>query len=155
MPICDSCATGYLRRNTRQETKLKGGSPVLPASLPTILSWPGTVVDWQEMRARSARPSSPPGQKHEEIKRTFDRRGREVRARNSTPARSNSCRVVLILNPMTNLLCYLEGGRLEIDNNLTENPLRPILCGQKELFVLRPSGGRMAQHGDLLDHRQL
>jgi transposase len=42
-------------------------------------------------------------------------------------------------NPLTN---YLENGRLEIDNNLTENAIRPSAVGKKNwLFIGHPEAG--------------
>lgn len=40
------------------------------------------------------------------------------------------------------LCCYLEDGRLEIDNNLLENAIRPTAIGKKNwLFVGHPAAG--------------
>ena len=46
------------------------------------------------------------------------------------------------LNEWTALTCYLEDGRLEIDNNLTENAIRPSAVGKKNwLFIGHPEAG--------------
>lgn len=39
---------------------------------------------------------------------------------------------------------YGDDGRLEIDNNLCENAIRPTAVGEKEFFVHRPSSSRAA-----------
>lgn len=46
------------------------------------------------------------------------------------------------LNEWTALTRYLENGRLEIDNNLTENAIRPSAVGKKNwLFIGHPEAG--------------
>ena len=46
------------------------------------------------------------------------------------------------LNEWPALSRYLEEGRLEIDNNLTENAIRPSAVGKKNwLFIGRPQAG--------------
>ena len=46
------------------------------------------------------------------------------------------------LNEWTPLTRYLENGRLEIDNNLTENAIRPSAVGKKNwLFIGHPQAG--------------
>ena len=46
------------------------------------------------------------------------------------------------LNEWTALTRYLEDGRLEIDNNLTENAIRPSAVGKKNwLFIGHPEAG--------------
>lgn len=46
------------------------------------------------------------------------------------------------LNEWEPLTCYLQDGRLEIDNNLTENALRPSAVGKKNwLFIGHPEAG--------------
>ena len=50
---------------------------------------------------------------------------------------------------------YLEGGWLEIDNNLTKKHTAAELHRNEKLFVLRASERRLAQRGDLLGDREL
>ena len=50
--------------------------------------------------------------------------------------------VSYILNEWTALTRYLEDGRLEVDNNLTENALRPSCIGKRNyLFFGHPDAG--------------
>jgi hypothetical protein len=68
----------------------------------TLLAWHRRRLARNASKKRKAAFAS--GQKHEEIKRTCDRRGRELRARNSTPARSNSYRAVFTRKMTARLL---------------------------------------------------
>jgi transposase len=46
------------------------------------------------------------------------------------------------LNEWAALTCYLDDGRLEIDNNLTKNAIRPCAVGKKNwLFIGHPEAG--------------
>lgn len=50
-----------------------------------------------------------------------------------------------VLKHWTELTAYLKDGRLEIDNNLVENLIRPLALGRKNwLFAGSPSGARAA-----------
>ena len=50
-----------------------------------------------------------------------------------------------VLNQRQALLCFLEDGRLEADNNTSENAIRPLATGRKNwLFAGSERGGRIA-----------
>ncbi len=50
---------------------------------------------------------------------------------------------------------YLEDGRIEIDNNLVENAIRPTALGKEELALLRRCRGRPPQRHPLHHYREL
>jgi transposase len=62
----------------------------------------------------------------------------------TTPPTSNLGKAIrYILNDWKQLTVYLEDGRIPIDNNLTENCIRPFVIGKKNwLFSACPAGAR-------------
>lgn len=86
----------------------------------------------RELRQRKAKPLL------EEFKKWLD-----LRAGESPPTSPLGKAVRYALGDWAKLQTYLEDGRVPIDNNLTENAIRPFVIGKKNwLFSACPSGAK-------------
>ncbi|MFD0896055.1 IS66 family transposase [Luteolibacter ambystomatis] len=88
------------------------------------------------IRASESRPI------HQQLKRLFDLLAR----RRSILPQSNLGKAIrYALNQWDHLVTYLRDGRIEIDNNLVENAIRPTKLGAKNwLFIGREAAGDKA-----------
>lgn len=86
-----------------------------------------SAVRREAMRASQSRPI------HQRLKKLFDR----LALRRSILPKSNLGKAIsYALNQWPNLETYLKDGRVEIDNNLVENAIRPTKLGAKNwLFI--------------------
>jgi transposase len=103
-----------------------------------------------EKRAREHKPDAmTPEQRHElrqaecpiilsDIKRLLENQGKVF-----IPQNDIAKAIAYTLNHWAELTCYLEDGRLDIDNNRCENVIRPVAIGKKNwLFAGSPDGAR-------------
>ena len=89
-------------------------------------------------RGRMARRVSESGMIMERIKRVLGRKWRQA-----LPRSRIGKAMAYTLSNWESLICYLNDGRLEIDNNLVENAIRPTAIGKKNwLFIGHPDAGQ-------------
>lgn len=92
-----------------------------------------SAVQREAMRASQSRPI------HQRLKRLLDRLAQR---RTVLPKSLLGRAIAYTLNQWPNLQTYLRDGRVEIDNNLVENAIRPTKLGAKNwLFIGREDAG--------------
>ncbi len=98
----------------------------------------------KKLRARRAGPKLRAARRAAESRGVLDRlrKALELMARKILPQSGFGQAIAYALNQWESLVRYVEEGRLEIDNNLIENAIRPTALGKKNfLFIGHPDAG--------------